>query len=84
MRTGTRREGTFILDMGGRRFYSTSINKASLEEIMANLRKFHPAVTFVLESFFVKIKKRNPDNDVVTDWAKEKGFSIWYSPVGNL
>ena len=70
-----------ILDVGGRRFHLTTRDRKSLEEIMANLQKLHPAVTFTIEPFYVSIKRFNPDTRVVTDWAKEEGSSLWYSPV---
>lgn len=69
-----------ILDVDGRRLYSTSSsrNKAFLEEMMARLQKDHPTVTFTIEPFFANIKTINPKTKEVTDWTKEEGFSLWY------
>jgi hypothetical protein len=73
-----------ILDVAGRRFHLTSTGKALVEEAMANLRKYHPTVTWTIEPFYVNIKRFNPDTNIVTDWTKEVGWSLWYSPVDAL
>ncbi len=72
-----------ILDVKGERFFCTSRNKKCLEEKMTSMQKVYPTVTFAIKNFFANIK-RVSDTGVVTDWTKEEGFSLWYSPVDAL
>jgi len=73
-----------VLIVEGMALHSVTKDKDFLEETMANIKKWHPAVAVTIKPFYADIQKIDPITGIVTEWEKKEGFSLWYSPVGAL
>lgn len=69
-----------VLIVNGKRFYNNVDSERDAEIVLELLKKINKSTCFFIKDFSVGFYEDLPKGKI-EKWKKEKGFSIWYTPL---